>query len=184
VSLDPSLIIAFAVLRNYDCRTEAFCVASTPYTLNWPLRTCFLSPRIFSFDLPSTSSAACTRFRCHWLLHFQLRYLLHPFVSLRCRPPASYRIVRPSMSSASLNQYLSLYTWSPGVAPSEEGSRPRRQNKNNKNNKNKNQQKKTKKNHSKQPRRSENAVARCTAIVYKAKYLLQMSKGSAERGYY
>jgi hypothetical protein len=56
----------------------------------------------------------------------------------------------------SLNQYLSPYTWSLGVAPLGRGSRPPPTKQNNKNNKNKNQQKKKKKKkNSQQPRRSE-----------------------------
>jgi hypothetical protein len=87
---------------------------------------CVHSPTI---SLALSSSLACNLTDFNKLFRIHFRILPHLLVSLRFRPPASYRIVRPSMSSASLNQYLSLYTWSPGVAPSGKGSRPRRQKK-------------------------------------------------------
>jgi hypothetical protein len=110
----------------------------------------------FAFDLfgcvhsPTTSlalspSLACNLTDFNKLFRIHFRILPHLLVSLCFRPPASYRIVRPSMSSASLNQYLSLYTWSLGVAPSGRGSRPPPTKQNNKTNKTKNQQRKKKK---------------------------------------
>jgi uncharacterized Rmd1/YagE family protein len=102
------------------------------------------------------------------------------------------------MSSASLNQYLSLYTWSPGAATFRRGGKPTGKTKTKtktkaktkttnttatatttEHNRNRNHDRNRNHNHnnSQQPRRSESAVARCTATVYKAKYLLKISKG-------
>jgi hypothetical protein len=107
-------------------------------------------------------------------------YIQPPEFSYRCfRPPASYRIVPPSMSSAALNQYLSSYIWSPGVAPSGRGSRPPPTKTKHQNHQTKNQQKKK----PQQLQRRESAVASYTAAAYKAKYLLQILKGSVKREY-